>query len=119
MLYLLEKLTWIHYILIVFFGSVVGTLLCEVLSRFSDGIRNVVEEIEKQDGLKRVAIGGAVAFLPMFLRIGIRLMGVYEPMMKWFTVAQWPLYIFFACYLLGAVLLIVGLAMFVLSIRHG
>lgn len=119
MLMLLEKISWVQYMILIFIGSLVGELLLEVLIRFKDGVREAVEELEKQDGLKRVVIGVSMVILPLVCKLVFYLLGAYEPMMNWFTMAKWPLYIFFACYFLGAVWVVVGFVMLVLSIRHG
>lgn len=119
MLILLDKISWVQYMILVLIGSLVGELLMEVLIRFKAGVREAVEELEKQDGLKRGVLGISVTILPLVCKAGFHLMGAYEPMMKWCSMAKWPLYIFLACYFIGAVWLVVGFVMLVLSIRHG
>jgi len=119
MLLLLEKMTWVHYVVIIFCASVIGSLLSEFLIHVFDGFRVAIEELEKIDGLKKAGIGISVTIMPLIIRIGFYVMGIYEPMMSWFARVQWPMYIFLACYILGAVWLVVGLAMFFLAVRHG
>ena len=119
MLDLLDKMSWVQFIIIIFITSVLGSLLSEFLFKLNDGIKNAVENLEKKDGFKRIVCGISVAVLPLLCRIGFHLIGVYEPMMMWFEKVKWPQAVFLVLYVIGAIWTVMGVVMFVMALRHG
>lgn len=114
----LKEITYVQYVNIIIWGSVIGVLLGEILRHFVAQVRDEIESLEKVEGTKLIFIGLSISVFPVLCHIGIVISEMYEQLFQSLILGMIEK-IMIAFYVMGAVYLIRGFTKFVLAIRNG